>query len=267
MGRERQGPLFNRSSALRGTVLAEDRWDAVHQAAGEQVEAFLDALLESPGAEEKIVRRHADNAYVLVEFLANTYPKMPREATERDIWLFLFDYYLTAGPFTGAVADIVPVSIRLFFEFIARRERVRELVYIRSACAMEDYFAKRRREYEHLAKQGAGADAVHEWYADLDAKMRERGLTPAPSLAGGSEKWGMHMGPLEAAVFDACCLLLSTRARDLAPRRPSPEALERALIEAQRAFMITPNAQLKASPLQAIVRERKAMAEQGFEVG
>jgi hypothetical protein len=248
-------------------VHAEDRWDAVHQAAGEQVEAFLDAMLETAGADEKILRRHADNAYVFVEFLANTYPKMPREATERDVWLFLFDYYLTAGPFAGAVAELAPVSTRLFFDFLARRERVRELDYIRAACAMEDYFAARKREYEHLAKRGATGGEVQEWYADLDAKMRERGLTPDASLAGGEEQWGVHMGPLEAAVFDALCLLLSTRAREMAPRRPSPEALETALLEAQRKFMMTRNEQLKATPLQAIVRERKAMAEQGFDVG
>ena len=246
----------------------EDRWDAVHQAAAEQVEAFAQALEPNPAINATDRARHADNAYVFVEFLANTYPKMPRDATERDLWLFLFDYFVTQGPFAGAAAALAPHSIALFFEFVARRERVREIDYIRAACQMEEYYRARWRRYEDIARVDASStsaveaarEALGAWYDELDDQMRERGLTPDLHLAGGADTWAHQMGPLEAAVFDAVCLLLAQRARDLAAKRASPEAIERELLKAQAAFMTARNDQLRATPLQAVLREREALA-------
>ena len=92
-----------------------------------EVEAFA-AALETGGRIDKAeARLHADNAYVFVEFLANTYPKMPADATERDAWVFLFDYAITQGPFAGPATRLTPRSLGLFMEFVARRRRVHEI--------------------------------------------------------------------------------------------------------------------------------------------
>jgi hypothetical protein len=250
----------------------EDHWDAVHQAAAEQVDAFAQALRGNPALSATDLAWHADNAYVLVEFLANTYPKMPRDATERDVWIFLFDYLVTQAPYAGAAVALGPISVGLFFEFLARRERVREIDHIRAACQMVEYYRARWGRYEEIANAHANTPAAAEsareamdaWYQELDLRMRERGLAPDRSLAGGAQTWASHMGPLEAAVFDAVCLLLAQRAREMAPRRPGPEELERELLRAQATFMTTRNEQLRATPLQAVLREREALATRGL---
>jgi hypothetical protein len=244
----------------------------VHQAAAEQVDAFAEALRGNPTLNAADAARHADNAYVLVEFRANTYPKMPRDATERDVWVFLFDYFVTQAPYAGEAAALAPLSVGLFFEFLARRERVREIEFIRAACQMVEYYRARWSRYEEIAgadtRAPHAAESAHEaldgWYGELDLRMRERGLAPDRSLSGGPETWANHMGPLEAAVFDALCLLLAQRAREMAPRRPGPEELERELLRAQAAFMTTRNEQLRATPLKAVLREREAMVARGL---
>lgn len=250
----------------------EDPFDAVHLAAAREVEAFA-AALEAGGRIDKAeARLHGDNAYLFVEFLANTYPKMPADATERDAWIFLFDYAVTQGPFAGPVTRLTPRSLGLFMEFVARRRRVHEIEPIRAACTMEALYLQRLESYERIAARALGggraAEAlsreVDEWWADLDRAMRQRGLVPDASLAGGEEVWAGEMGPLEAAVFDALCMVLSRRARELGRAGAGPAAIESGLIEAQRAFMTRTNPGLGATPLAAVLKER-AEIERHFE--
>lgn len=242
----------------------EDAFDAVHLAAAGQVAAFAEAL-DSPGKVPPAeAHRHADNAYLFVEFLANTYPKPPRDATERDAWVFLFDYYLTQGPFAGPAVRLAPRSVGLFVDFLARRERVRELDPLRAACAMEDYYLKRLEWFEAIGRKAQGPRAdpreierdLADWWQDLDSRMRPRGLMPDASLAGGEETWGHEMGPVEAAVFDAVTMVLSRRARELSARGASQDEVERELLAAQRRFMTEPNRGLGRSPLEAVLGER-----------
>ena len=247
----------------------EDAFDAIHLSAAAEVDRFANALEDARKLPPAEAHAHADNAYLYVEFLANTYPKMPRDATERDAWLFLFDYAITQSPFAGLATRIAPRSVALFVEFLATRGRVAELGPIREACAMEDFYRTRVETYATLAKraQTSGVDprdlqaAVDDWWEELDQRMRPRGLVPDASLAGGSEAWSPEMGPLEAAVFDAVCMVLSRRARELAARGADEAAVERALLRAQREFMLAPNKGLGKSPLEAIAGERVAIRE------
>ena len=252
----------------------EDPFDAVHLAAAREVEAFAQAL-ESGGRMDKgEARLHADNAYLFVEFLANTYPKMPEDATERDLWVFLFDYAITHGPFAGPVTRLTPRSLALFVEFVARLRRVHEIEPIRAACAMEALYLQRLESYERIAARAlkggredeALARDVDSWWSDLDRAMRQRGLVPDASLAGGEETWASEMGPLEAAVFDALCLVLSRRARELASAGAAPGAIEAELLKAQRNFMTQKNRGLGAAPFDAVLKER-AELERRFERG
>ncbi len=242
----------------------EDPFDAVHLAAAREVEAFAAALEGGGRMDTREARLHADNAYLFVEFLSNTYPKMPADATERDVWAFLFDYAITQGPFAGPATRLTPHSLALFMEFVARRHRVHEIEWVRAACAMEALYLQRLEACERLAAHAlkggredeALAEEVDGWWADLDRAMRARGLVPDASLAGGPEVWGADMGPLEAAVFDALCMILSRRARELSKSRAGREALEAGLLDAQRAFMTSFNQGLGTTPLAAVLRER-----------
>ncbi len=253
-------------------VQPEDPFDTVHLAAAREVEAFASALDAGGRMDKTEAHLHADNAYLFVEFLANTYPKMPEDAAERDLWVFLFDYSITQGPFAGPVTRLTPRSLALFMEFVARRHRVHEIEPIRAACAMEALYLQRLEGAERLAARAlaggredeALARDVDAWWAELDRAMRERGLTPAASLAGGEEVWAIEMGPLEAAVFDALCLVLSRRARELARSGAGQGAREKGLLEAQRAFMTRINQGLGTTPLAAVLKER-AELERRFE--
>lgn len=246
-----------------------DAFDAVHVAAAGQVDAFAQALQGHPEIPPKDARLHADNAYVFVEYLANTFPKMPREADERDLWVFLFDYYILQGPFAGRATRLLPLSLRLFFEFLARRERVREIEYIREACTREEFYLARLEGYEGLARdaeEGAASpeqleDRLIDWWEELDRELRTRGLAPDISLAGGEQTWAERMGPMEAGVFDALCRGLAARARVLRARGAAPDAIEKDLLEGQRHFMTSVHPALKTTPLEAIRREREALPE------
>lgn len=243
----------------------EDAFDAVHLRASEQVEAFLEDLEGSGREEGEAARRIADIAFLFVEYLANTYPKLPRDATERDAWVFLFDYVVVQSPFGGPAVEGAPHALALFIDWLARRERVREAAFLRAACGEVEYFRARfsayRRIAERVARGGPEAsgseDALDAWWAELDDRMRLRGLTPDHALAGGEETWNAHMGPLEAAVFDALCLLLSARARELRSRGLEGEKARPELLRVQREFMIAPNRGLGTTPLAAIVKERE----------
>lgn len=253
----------------------EDPFDAVHLAAAREVEAFAKALEAGGRIERGKARLHTDNAFLFVEFLANTYPKMPREATERDAWLFLFDYAITQGPFAGPALRLTPASLGLFMEFVAHRQRVHEIEWIRAACSMEALYLQRLETLERLAARTPergrpGQEAAREvdaWWDELDLAMRRRGLSPDPSLAGGEEVWGAEMGPLEAAVFDAVCLVLSKRARQVSTSGASPAQLEGELLKAQRTFMTEPNRALGATPLEAVRKERSQIQRFHSEVG
>jgi len=248
--------------------MPEDAFDALHMTASAQVDAFLADLEATKRMDKAEARRHADNAYLLVEFLANTYPKFPRDCTERDAWVFLFDYGVSKGPFAGNAVRATPRSLLLFFEWLARRERVAELEYIRKACAQEEYFLARLTRYNEIAeaarKHGPASveGDIEEWWSELDERMRPRGLLPDRSLAGGEEEWGESMGPVEAAVFDATCVILARRARELDRERADDEARDLELLKAQRLFMTARNKGLGVSPLEAVVRERGQLAGQ-----
>lgn len=246
-----------------GIVEPETVFDAVHERAAGQVDAFLETLLAGRRVDEGEARASADIAYLFIEYLANTYPKLPREATERDAWMFLFDYAITHGPFAGSTLEAAPHALGLFIEWLNRHDRVRELTYLRAACGNEEYFRARLAAYRHIAEvasrggEEAGLDALDDWWAELDEAMRARGLTPAPSLAGGEEAWSLEMGPVEAAVFDAVCLLLTSRARELANRRIEGDQAAGELERVQTAFMKAVNKGLGVTPFDAIMRERE----------
>ena len=247
-------------------MIPEDAFDALHQTAAAQVDAFLADLEATKRMEKAEARRHADNAYLLVEFLANTYPKLPRDCNERDAWVFLFDYAVSKGPFAGDAVRATPRSVLLFFEWLARRERIPELDYLRKACAQEEYFLARLARYNQIAEAArtngpASVERdIEDWWSELDARMRPRGLLPDRSLSGGKEEWGEAMGPVEAAVFDATCLILSRRARELDRERANDETRERELLKAQRAFITATNKGLGVSPLEAVMAERQQNA-------
>jgi hypothetical protein len=248
-------------------VQPEDVFDSVHLAAAEQVAAFEAALKGVAKSPPEEVHLHADHAYLFVEFLANTYPKLPRDASERDLWVFLFDYAIAEGPFAGGGMRVLPRSVALFFEFLARGQRVHELPHIRTACAMEAYYLGRLEGYLAIAslerKGGEASEraarALEDWWADLDLKMRARGLAPDAALAGGEETWSLEMGPVEAAVFDALCVVLAKRAREFRSRRAPDEQVERELLALQRRFMEAHNPGLGRAPLEAIREERAAL--------
>ena len=247
----------------------ENAWDAAHLEGARQVEEFVQALAERGDAFAEEARRHGDNAYVLVEYLANTFPKLPRQATERDVWLFLFDYSITQGPFSGATARLVPQSVRLFFEFLAARERLPEARYIREACSLEEFYLHRLAACEEIARAAHHAKgdpeqvekALAAWWMELDHRMWERGLVPDATLAGGDERWAEDMGPLEAAAFDAVCVVLNRRARELRQQGASGQVRDRELLAAQREFMTRRNPAIGTSPLAAVLHEREARAE------
>jgi hypothetical protein len=247
-------------------VKPEDAWDAAHLQGARQVDEFAKTVAREPGVAPEEAPRHADNAYVLFEYLANTYPKLPRDATERDVWLFLFDYYITQGPFSGKTAALLLRSIRLFFESIARRERVPEMEYIRHACGLEEFYAQRLATYEEVARASREPkvdaaqveSALADWWRELDMHMWERGLVPDAFLAGEEDRWSEEMGPMEAAAFDAVCSVLTRRARALRGERVARDVRDRELLAAQREFMRRRNPGLGMSPLEAILREREA---------
>jgi hypothetical protein len=244
----------------------EDAFDSLHLTAAHQVDAFLSDLEASRRMEKGQARRHGDNAYLFVEFLANTYPKLPRDANERDGWVFLFDYAFTQSSFAGETVRATAQSIGLFVEWLARRERVADLEYLRKACAMQEYFLARFQRYGEIAKAAAaGATpsveaAIDAWWAELDERMAPRGLVPDHALAGGDETWGTVMGPVEAAVFDAVCVVLMRRARELGKSRADEGAAELELLRLQKAFMEAPNQGLRKSPLAAVREERQQLA-------
>jgi hypothetical protein len=221
-------------------------------------------MLRAGTLPEAEARRHADNAYVLVEFLSNTYPRLPEDAHERDLWVFLFDYYISQGPFTGPAVAAAPRSVRLFYDFLARGRPVGEITYIRAACSMEDFFARRAAAWHEIARAAQEGTMAPEaidgevvrWQDELTQTMRPRGLVPDVSLAQGEAPWGHDMGPLEAAVFDAVCVVLARLARDLSTRALSLPQLEERLLQAQDAFMRAHNPGLGASPLAAVMQER-----------
>ncbi len=244
----------------------EDAFDAVHLHAADQVASFLAALEEAGKMPAEKARRHADLAYLFVEYLANTYPKRPQDATERDAWVFLFDYVLTQGPFAGPTLRLAPESLGLFVEWLATGARMREIDYLRAACRQVEYYLARLSAFERIAAAAgvpgadreALSDALDAWWAELDHRMREKGLAPTPSLAGGPETWSPAMGPLEAAVFDALCLLLMKTSRELRRRRVTDEAaFEQALAAVQKQFMTSRNQGLSETPLAAVLAERE----------
>jgi hypothetical protein len=234
----------------------EDLFDTVHVRGAAQAEQFLEALVAGGRIPEAEALKAGDIAYLFVEYLANTYPKLPREATERDAWVFLFDYCITQGPFEGPALEGAPKALGLFVEWLARHDRVRELEYLRAACGEEAYFAERLAAFRKIVKSQSPAEELEDWWTTLDERMRARGLAPDAALAGGTEGWSMEMGPLEAAVFDAVCLLLASRARELGARRIKGEALRKELLGAQAQFMNARNRGLGDTPLSAIVKER-----------
>jgi hypothetical protein len=244
-------------------VEPEDVFDAVHLKAALQVDDFLDTLLAGGRMDQAQAHATADIAYLFVEYLANTYPKLPRDATERDAWVFLFDYAMTQGPYAGAALEGAPRSLGLFVEWLARTERVREVEHLRAACRMEEYFRARLAALHAVGggrdDPAAAAAALEGWWAELDERMRERGLAPDGALAGGSEVWSGDMGPVEAAVFDALCMLLAARARELAGRRIEGAQAGPELLRLQREFMEAPNRGLGDTPLNAIRAERARM--------
>jgi hypothetical protein len=241
-----------------------DPWDAVHLEGARQVDEFSKALARAGDAKDPDGLRHADNANVFVEYLANTFPKLPRDATERDAWLFLFDYVIAQGPFVGRTAEIAPRSLWLFMEFVAQRERVAEMPFIRAACSQEELFARRLAAFDAMARHSQGphaedalmAAALDAWWGELDALLWERGLIADAALAGGEERWSHEMGPVEMAVFDAVCTVLSRRARELHAAKVTGEGFDRELLALQREFMTRRNPGLGTSPLDAVLRER-----------
>lgn len=243
----------------------EDPFDAAHLQGSAAVEEFLDAMIQAGALPAAEARRHADNAFVLVEFLANTYPRLPQDAHERDVWVFLFDYYISQGPFVGPAVEQAPLSLRLFFDFLARDRPVPEVAYIRAACSQQEFFERRVASWARIARSAqesrTGAEAVDaevaRWQDELTDAMRPRGLVPGASLARGEAGWGHDMGPLEAAVFDALCVVLSRVARDLSRRGAAPAEVEGRLLAAQDAFMRAHNPGLGATPLSAVMRERQ----------
>ena len=237
----------------------EDLFDAVHVRGAAQAEQFLDALLAGGRMSDDEARRAGDIAYLFVEYLSNTYPRLPREATERDAWVFLFDYCVTQGPFEGPALERAPKALGLFVEWLARHDRVRELEYLRAACGEEAYFEERLGGFRRIVKSQSPAEELEGWWATLDERMRGRGLAPDAALAGGTEGWSLEMGPLEAAVFDAVCLLLAARARDLGARRIKGDALRNDLVRAQTQFMTAQNRGLGDTPLHAIAKERNQL--------
>ncbi len=260
-----EGRPFTRARLARG-VEPEDVFDSLHVTAAHQVDAFLADLEGSRRIDKAQARRHADNAYLFAEYLANTYPKLPRDANERDGWVFLFDYALTQSSFGAETVRVTPQSVGLFIEWLSRRERVAEVEYLRKVCAMQEYFLARLQRYNEIAKAaGTGAtpaieDAIDAWWAELDARMAPLGLVPDHALAGGEETWGTVMGPVEAAVFDAVCVVLMRRARELAKARADEPSAERELLRLQRAFMEAQNPGLGESPLTAVLEERRQLA-------
>jgi hypothetical protein len=240
-------------------VQGEDPFDTVHVRGAAQAEQFLEALLAGGRMPEAEALKAGDIAYLFVEYLANTYPKLPREATERDAWVFLFDYCITQGPFEGPALEGAPHALGLFVEWLARHARVREVEYLRAACREEAYFAERLGAFRTLVKSDSPAEGLEDWWAKLDDRMRARGLAPGASLAGGAEEWSPEMGPLETAVFDAVCLLLAARARELSARRIKGDALRKELERAQAQFMNAHNRGLADTPLSAIVKERQQL--------
>lgn len=240
--------------------------DAAHLEGAGQVERFLKAQERAGDIPPGQARLHADNAFVLVEFLANTYPKVPSQANERDLWVFLFDYYISQGPFEGPAVPLAPRSIGLFFEFVARERKVPEIAYIRSACAMEEFYRHRVQGWAAIAQAADDGrsspeeldDRVAAWQAELGDAMRPRGLVPDTALAGGEGAWGQDMGPMEAAVFDALCVVLARQARDLTRHGVMGDEAESRLLRVQDTFMRAHNPGLGTSPLEAVLRERAA---------
>ncbi|HEX9708746.1 MAG TPA: hypothetical protein VGB42_02050 [Candidatus Thermoplasmatota archaeon] len=242
----------------------EDPFDAAHMAGAAAADRFLEAMLGAGELPPEEARRHADNAYVLVEFLANTYPKVPEEAHERDVWVFLFDYYISQGPFEGPAVAVAPRSVRLFFEFLARDRRLDEIPYIRQACEQPAFYAARVDDWARVARAAAdpsvGAEEVDgrvaAWQEELAGRMRPRGLVPDAALARGEGGWGLDMGPLEAAVFDAVCVVLARAAREFSRRRAGGAEVEARLLAVQDQFMRARNPGLGVAPLEAVLRER-----------
>lgn len=258
-GRQVQAPM--------GEMQPEDAFDAAHMAGASMVEAFLQALLRNPALAPAQARRHADNANVLVEFLANTYGKVPEQAHERDVWVFLFDYYIAQGPFAGAAVPEAPLSTLLLFEFIAKQRPVPELPWIRKACEKRAFYQDRRRQWDEIARSAmdpradheATDGAVEEWFEELTSEMRSRGLVPDGSLVKEGGQWLHHMGPIEAAIYDALCVVLARRARELGSKGVEGQSLEEKLVDEQEEFMRTRNRSLRVTPLEAIAREREKM--------
>ncbi len=246
---------------------AENPFDSVHLNGSASVDRFLEALLRAGEISEGEARRHADNAFVFVEFLANTYPKAPASAHERDVWVFLFDYYVSQGPFEGPTVAAAPLSLRLFFEFLARDRPVPEIQYIRHACDQEKFYRERVAGWAEIARKVKDTDSTPEevdslvahWQEELVSRLRPRGLVPDAALASGEAPWGLDMGPLEAAVFDAVCVVLARQARALAKGRLHEEDVEARLVAAQDAFMRARNPGLRMAPLEAVLRERGEM--------
>ena len=248
-----------------GEMQPEDPFDAAHMAGARAVDAFLQALLRNPALPPDKARRHADNAYVLVEFLANTYGKVPEQAHERDVWMFLFDYYIAQGPFAGGAVAEAPLSTLLLFEFLAKQRPIAELPWIRKACEKRELYQDRRTRWDEIARAAqdpkadhdATEEAVEEWFEELASEMRPRGLVPNGSLVREGGEWLHQMGPIEAAVYDALSVVLARKARESSQRGVDGPALEERLVEEQEEFMRVRNRSLGATPLEAIARERE----------
>ncbi len=246
-------------------MLARNPFDAAHLQGAADAARFQEALLSAGRMPEGEARRHGDNAYVFVEYLANSYPKVPAQASERDVWLFLFDYYISQGPFRGHSVEIAPLSTRLFIDFLARSRHMPEAEFIRRACERADLFKERLAEWDAIAREaGEGtspAEAVDErvaaWQDHLTEEMWPLGLVPDAALARGEGPWEAEMGPLEAAVLEAVCVVLSRRARELSAGGVSGARFDEELVDAQDRFMRTRNPGLGASPLEAVLAERQ----------
>jgi hypothetical protein len=244
---------------------ARNPFDAAHQEGAAHAAHFVESLLRAGSLPPAEARLHGDNAFVWVEFLANTYPKVPAEANERDAWVFLFDYYVSQGPFSGPAVPLAPRSLEMFYDFLAAHTRVGEADFIRAACRQTEFYRHRVAGWAAIVQSAdapssdpAEVDrAVFEWQDELARRMRPRGLVPDAEMARGEAPWHADMGPVEAAVFDAVCVVLSHRARALARSGVGADALERALVEEQDRFMRAPNRRLGMSPLAAVAAERK----------
>lgn len=222
--------------------------------------AWLRKLRRGKPPAESTVRRHVDNARLLVELCAYASRKPITGVSEFELRSFVYDWFPRKVDCSNADAQRMLVALRRFFVFLEENEGVEcpwawpilrdvALFDIRWASFPGGFFWDK---------------AVQEWQAPYVRDLASRVLLPVSDPQGGIE-WGPTMGLVEHALNREAHRLWIVR-RDEAIRggTTAPGDVLAYAAERQRAWAHTPNAICGGrTPKAAIEQERERMKAAG----